>query len=314
MNFPRRYLYYISINLFLIFFLFSLRQDSNFNFNKKVVFDAIREENGLYFLKNGRVEFIEGSQDVSFPKWSPDGKFVAGVKENSIIFYDTYKKNFVKKLNFSLSFFNAEVAQFVWQNDGKSIYAFLKTYKNNFYEYILVKYDLELKKSTTILKFDRKNAKFVVKNLSISPDSKFLIFYAGDEEKYDKLFVIDLELYKVSFLIEKAIPISWLPQKDGFLFFYINSRYRLGYIKKLDFYNNKIVSNLAIFNFSLCQNLNLSKDGKCLYYSKRNIRNTYNIVYSKIYNNKISLEKNITNTVYINDKKGFSNDMFADLF
>ena len=313
MYIKRKYIYYAAFLMFIMIVVFNLNEKKSVNLKGKFVIDCVRSKDGVYIFEKGNFKLL--TTDAGFPKWSPDGRKIACINLNKIYFFDAKSRKIIKTINLG----DCQVLPFVWASDGSFLVIPSRVFKDNFYNYYLIKYDLKTNKQKVLMQFLFRNVKFNIKNLCLSSDGKSLSFFAGSNEMNSYLYLLDIKTKNVQYLWKNGYPIGWMPNNKDLIFFANNDRKGeilnegLGSILKIDVLtrNMSVVEN---FTFIDSQNIRLSKDGKYLYYSKRTVNKGYQIMLSKLGQRDMFDEVKVTSSFFVNKEKGYSKDMEPDWY
>jgi Tol biopolymer transport system component len=313
MYIKRKYLYYGAFFLFVIFIFVSFSNRNNIKLKGKFVIDCVRSNDGIYVFEKGNFKLL--TDKAGFPKWSSDGKQIACINSNKIFFFNSSSREIIKTINFG----DSQILPFVWASDDSFLIIPVRVFKDNFYNYYLMKYDLKKNTREILYQFLFRNVKFNVKNLCLSHDNKILTFFAGSNEINSYIYLLDMKTKQVEYLWKDGYPIGFMPNNKDLIFFANNDRKGailnegLGSILKINILNKKI-SVVENFTFIDSQNIKLSKDGQYLYYSKRTQNKGYQIMLSKLGQRDTFDEIKVTNSFFVNKEKGYSKDMEPDWY
>jgi Tol biopolymer transport system component len=315
MYLQRKHLYYSSFILFLIFIMFGLNNRSNINLKGKFVIDCVRNKDGVYIFEKGNFKLL--TTNAGFPKWSNDGKKIGCISQNKIFIFNAKNRNLSRTIDLGY----CQILPFVWSHNDTFLIIPIRVFADNFYNYYLIKYNLQNDRQEILYEFLFKNVKFNVKNLCLAGDNKSLAFFAGSNEINSYMYFLNIVTTNVEYLWKDAYPIGWLPDNKNLVFFANNDRTGvilnegLGSILKMNvFSGTKTVSIVENFTFIDSQNIRLSRDGKYLYYSKRTGEKGYQIMISKLGQRDTFDEEKVTSSFFINRQKGYSKDMEPDWY
>ncbi len=316
MQISRKNIYFATIFLFMFFLVIELGIKQRSNLKENFVFDAIRLQEGIYLYKKGIATFV--TNIGSFPKWSPKGKIISCIRSNKIFLYDIKNKKITKTIRV-YDANNCQILPLAWATDATFLIIPVRVLRGYFFDFELIKYNLDTNEQEVLLKFEKQNALFNIKNLHLDNNNKVLAFSAGSylESSDLSLYLFDLTTKNLARIFQNGNPIGWITGEKKLLLiaFYDNDiddyTRKLGSLIRLDIETGTldVIENFGRLDFD---NINLSRDGQYLYYSKRINKTGSQIMITKLGESMIENEKRITKSFFVNDEIGYSKDMEPD--
>ena len=157
MKFKIKYFHFYYSNLIFVILFLIIRMNYNYFYNikGKFVFDSICHRDGIYVYEKGRQRFI--TNKASFPKWSADGKKIFAINYNGIIVINPKNKKIERYLPINIGQV-LDIACF--NNNNKFILYSLRVRKNHFFDFFIIKYNLENNSKEIFSKFLFKKINF----------------------------------------------------------------------------------------------------------------------------------------------------------
>lgn len=239
-RFQKIYIYYLSSIIFLIYVIFFNCTLKPINNKEKIILKdkqiLFSDAKYLYLFNNNKIGKVF-AKNITIYKWASDGKsfMFYNAKKHKIFIYDVgLKKIIYKKM---LKSFNIdEVMDFEFIYNDK-IFLFSKGYDKK-YKYSLLSIDIKTNKVETLCCLENDSATLNVKNMYLDFYSRYLLFYFGDNYKFNNIFIFDIFEKKLIYKLNRGVPLCWLEDEKSFLYYYDDDRKNI-YIKRYDLYEKK---------------------------------------------------------------------------
>ncbi len=287
----------------------------NSNVSGKFVFSSKRNESGNYrlcILKKGMIEVVGVGRACH--RWSPNGEAIAATGKNVI---DILNKDgvIINSINTK-----EQVIELNWFPDGKRLLLSAVIGTRSEIQtrvcYLSI-YDIESGIEKEL--FRSESGYHEILGLSISHDGQRILFESDalTLSRTNYTYTINADGTNLKAWREHIRPIGWLPDSKSFLFstniknikdgkseLYNNE---FGRIFKLDTETGELTTIREVLH-TYITDIQLTPDGKYLYYSKSFPEGGMGLAYSPL--NKEE-EVIVTKPFYINHRLGYSEDRFA---